>query len=303
VSRWVDCVSDFTDVLIWVRYDGRMMFVVDNENARATVFEHIQTIESYPDFGEPTPQMMADHGHAADQMMAVSHQTNRGIRELAEALDIPRNKFEAFFARKSVLNVGCGEGILDRQLARNRKTAVTALDHDPAMLAKVPIMPNLRTIEGSGYDLQSAIGSEEFDIVMVAFSSLLWARNVREIRRSIDSALLACKLGGTAVFIPLVQHPRSHEAYRAALAEGRIPGYAHRQVAPESVERVANIMRMEGWMRSARLRAFEAAEKSGSVACAYAASAFNKNRVPVNRMLGPEHPYEDYSVVATVLEK
>jgi len=280
------------------------MLVADNEVARATLFEHVQTLESDPNFGEPTLQMVADYGEMLDQRMRESHQTDRGSQQLSVALDMPRNRFEGLFARKSVLDVGCGEGVLDRQLATNKKTLITALDHNPKVLAKIPPRPNLRTVEGSGDDLQAAVGDEEFDVVFVAFSTLTWARTAVQARRGIESALAACKVGGMAIFIPLIQHPQSHEAYKAALAKGNVPGYADGQVDPAGIEFAINCVRMEDWMRSTKLRTFEAAENSGRIACSYVASALNRRRLSLNSRLGLNHPrYEDYSLVATVLEK
>jgi ubiquinone/menaquinone biosynthesis C-methylase UbiE len=281
------------------------MLLPDNEAARSALFDHVNLIESDPNFGEINPEMLEHYGEMIDEQMTVSHKTNRTSQDLTVALGTPINRFERLFAGKSVLDVGCGEGIFSAQLAsRNKKTQVTGLDYNPSVFAKVPTLPNLRTIEGSGYDLQGALGGEEFDVVFVAFSSQTWARNPEQARQSITSALDVTKVGGSAIFIPIMQHIKSHEVYKRALAEGRMPGYADGEVAPEGIEYARNVSRVEDYMRSTKLRTLETAEKSGQIACAYVAGDRNRKKIVINPRLGKDHPtYEDYSVIATVLEK
>lgn len=279
------------------------MQILDDPVVRSTLFEYIQRVEAYPDFAEPTAEMWADHDEMMDGMMGISHQTDRGKKELALKLDMSQNRFEALFAGKAVLDVGCGEGMLDGQLARNRGTSITALDHDPAMLAKVPDMPNIRKVAGSGYDIQSALGDEEFDVVLASSSTLLWARRPEQVEKAVDSALTACKVGGIALFIPVLQHLRSQMLYRAELDAGRVPGYSQYEVPTEGLEYAKRVAMAENWLRSVKLRKFEATEDSGRIACAYIASAKNKTNRRINNVLGPEHVHEDFSVVATVLEK
>ncbi len=42
---------------------------------------------------------------------------------------------------------------------------------------------------------------------------------------AIDSALGQCRIGGTALFMPVMQHLASLETYLSELAEGRLPGF------------------------------------------------------------------------------
>ena len=97
---------------------------------------------------------------------------------------------------ESVLDVGCGTGVITNELARRTRGRVVGLDIDPQMLAQARrLTSRVRYREGDAQELP--FPDESFDVVTCHFV-LMWmadpAEAVREMARVVrsDGAVLIC---------------------------------------------------------------------------------------------------------------
>ena len=118
---------------------------------------------------------------------------------------------------KTVLEVGCGTGVIARELARSGPACAIGLDLDPSMLAEArQHAASVTGVQGDAHALPFADGA--FDIVVCHYL-LLWladpARGVQEMARVTrpGGSILACaepdyggRIDHPADLVPLGQH-------------------------------------------------------------------------------------------------
>lgn len=277
--------------------------VLNPSATRELLVDHIEMIEGAPEFGEPTTQALTAFGENLDELKKITHKTSRGKREISIDLSMTVSELEELFIGKSVLDIGCGQGRFSSEIARLKKTKVTALDSDPEVLEQVRGSKNLTPVLGSGLDLQSTLGDEEFDVVVSAYSSLLWARNPEEKSRALQSAIRACRVGGKTIFIPIAQHLEHRKADRRSLGVGIVRGFPNS--TPEDLERLKDAQRVHDWNDVVVMRELLGLEEQGAVDCTFVSSRDNARGLPVTRMLnGPNDPTQEcYSVIADVVSR
>lgn len=270
------------------------------EATRELLLANLADIEASALLVEPTLDEIAAFGTTLDDQKAITHKTNRGKREVAEDLNINVSDLEAMFVGKSVLDIGCGEGVFSQEIARLKRTRVTAVDYDPVVLSRVPKLKNLRSVEGSGYDLQSAIGDEEFDIVVSAYSSLLWARSPHEKLLGLTGALQSTRVGGTTLFVPISQHIEHRKLDRAANAQGIVRGFPH--ASEQDVQRLTSAMKVADWSEALMMNALLRMEKEGAVNLSFVPSRNNAKRIPIHPLFnGINDPRQEaYSAIVTI---
>lgn len=253
----------------------------------------VDFVEQQPDNIEPAEQELDDF-IAFNQLVSM-HETGRNKNHLANLLNMNVSDLEQLFDGKSVLDVGCGEGKLTRDISLLKKTKVTALDHNPEVLDKVIRRKNVDLVEGSGFDLETAVGDEEFDVVVSSYSSFYWANNTEDIKRSLDSAINVCSLGGLVILVPVLDDPSYRSFARNFLAS----------TAPENedidVVRLARFSNIRDWLDVARVKTVFSAEENGVVDPLYIPGRSNGDIGKINMATGL--PPETYSAILEVTEK
>lgn len=253
----------------------------------------VDFVESQPDNIEPEDQELDDF-LAYNQLLGM-HETGRNKNHLANLLNMNVSDLERLFDGKSVLDVGCGEGKLTRDISLLKKTKVTALDHDPEVLDKVIRRKNVDIVEGSGFDLEAAVGDEEFDVVVSSYSSFYWANNAEDIKTSLDSAISVCSLGGLVVLVPVVDDPSYRSLARDFLSRTAPP------VEERDVARLARLSNIRDWLDVARIRTVFEKEEKGEIDPLYVPGRSNGDKGKVNLVTGV--PPETYSAIIEVVEK
>lgn len=263
--------------------------------------ERVETLEGGATFGEPAPEDYDSFARIIGQDKAYLHQTNRGKRLIALELDTTVGELEARFAGKTILDVGCGEGVLSRELAYLKKTKVTALDIDPEALSHVRESADLKPVLGSGYDIAGAVGGERFDVVIASYSSLFWAKNADDKRAAIVSALGSTAEGGETIFVPIISDIDARERNRRNL--GTSQALHGRMGDAISKEELSASIRVSDWLDVLAMRTLLGEEEQGSIECEFVSSRENTRNAPLIKGLPPgESPtLQRYSAIATVL--
>lgn len=277
--------------------------VLNAEATREMLIERNANLQGLPEFGEPTVEAYGAYSESLDFSMSIVHKTNRGKQAIAADLNMNVSELESLCAGKSVLDVGCGEGKFSQDLARLKRTDVTALDYDAEILSKVTERKNLETVLGSGFDIQEVLGDREFDVVISAFSSVHWARNADQKQRAISSALQACKIGGKTIFIPISADIDHREATRNALNRGIIRGYG--PASPEQIKRGKDSIAVSDWLEFVGLNTLLSEEEAGKIDCTFVSSRDNARAIPIARAFrnDGDPTQERYSAIVEVLEK
>jgi ubiquinone/menaquinone biosynthesis C-methylase UbiE len=273
------------------------------EETRGVVINHIEKLESLPTFQEPTPEMYDafKRGLAFDK--GRMHTTGRGKRQISVDLNMVMTEFEAVFKGKSVLDVGCGEGVFSSEIARLKKTKVTALDNDPELLARVKESKDLRTVEGSGYNLQEAVGDEKYDVVMVSYSSLFWAANEQQKKAAITSPLGVCAAGGTVLFVPLISDPEQGDFNRKHIEAAKAKGSTEMHLTPSvttSIEESASTVYVQDWLDVAAVDTLLDKEAAGEIDLTFVSSRDNARNLRLHPAQEPT--LKRYSAIATLIE-
>ncbi|HXE09899.1 MAG TPA: class I SAM-dependent methyltransferase [Verrucomicrobiae bacterium] len=267
------------------------------------IIDQVERLESLPTFGEPTAEDYALYQQMQLRDKAYAHQLNRGKRQIALELNMNMSEFEAQFIGKTILDVGCGVGMLSNELSRLKKTQVTALDSDPEVLNHVKEGKNIRAVQGSGYDLPAAVGDERFDVVIVSYSSLFWAGDGKEKRAAITSPLAATAVGGQSIFIPVIADIGARDRNRRIL---EIYGDAEdRQGGDVKAEVIEAAVRVGDWLDVLAVTTLLDQEEAGAIESTFVSSRENARQIPLIRNLPPGEAspvLERYSALATVLE-
>lgn len=134
---------------------------------------------------------------------AITHLTGRSIRDLTEFVMGTVSQFEAEFAGRELLDIGCGIGRVGEALARRAKAKVTFLDTDEVALGAIGPKSGVK-VRGDGRDLP--FEDQTFDCTLATISTLPWSATPAESVRSLNEALRVVAVGGTSVLIPLFTH-------------------------------------------------------------------------------------------------
>lgn len=268
------------------------------EASREVVLDHAARLRSLPTFGEPTNEdyeAFAFHqAHSQEQ----NHFLGRGKRQVSIDLGLVMKDFEALFIGKSILDIGCGTGVLSEELARLKKTRVTALDHNPETLDRVPNAKNITKVLGSGYDLAAVLGDEKYDVIVSSFSSYFWANNEEERRASVNSPLGSCATGGRILFVPIVAEPGHKEQTRKAIASAEVARQALEPDAQAMLDKAISTIKVHDWLDVVGIDALMELEQQGIIDCTILSSRDNVKQL----RMGPQGPVvERYSAIAHVL--
>jgi SAM-dependent methyltransferase len=266
---------------------------LSGEETRDLLIDYVEGLETIPGFGEPTEHMYELRREDLDFSRSIIHTVNRGKRLISMELNMTVKELEALFIGKSVLDVGCGSGVLSRDLARLKRTRVTALDKDPEMLAQIKENPDLKVVQGSGFDVKAAVGDEKFDIGIVSYSSNYWAETGEEKTASILSPLGSIAAGGKLIIIPVLADPAQKEAIRRELESLSRSG-----LKPEKRDKLAALVRVGDWLDVLAIDTLLEQEEHGAIACTFASSRENTR----DYTLSTGHRYQRYSAVADVLQ-
>lgn len=267
------------------------------------IIDHVERLEGLPTFGEPTPEDYALYEEMQLRDKAYVHKVNRGKRQLALELNMNMSEFEAQFIGKTILDVGCGVGTLSNELSRLKKTQITALDSDAEVLSHVKEGKNVRAVQGSGYDLEAALGDEKFDVVVISYSSSFWARDGDEKLASILSPLVSTAIGGKSIFIPVVADMGARERNRRVLK-------THSQAQDRrgdtvDTEVIEASLRVADWLDVLAINTLLNQEEEGEIDCMFVSSRENARSIPLINNLPPGEVspvLQRYSAMATVLE-
>lgn len=276
--------------------------ILSPAETRNFIINHVEYVESRTDFGPPTSEEIDTFSEIMDQNLAIAeYKTNRGIREISADLDLNVSQAEAMFMGKSVLDIGCGAGVLSSQISRLKRTRVTALDIDPEKIAKISSRKNLTPVIGSAYNLPEALGDGKFQIVVSAFSGHHWVKSPDKKVTAIMSALDACEPGGKVLLIPLLSNVAHATENRKALDRGRDRNGV--KLSEEKLEQVKRFMRVYDWIDVLSVDTLLEQEEAGRIDCTFVSSRDNKLRIPVlNALRGEDDPAQDrYSAIIEVL--
>jgi len=131
------------------------------------------------------------------------HRQDRGMHELGKLVCGKIDDIEAEFYRRQTLDIGCGLGILDAELARKARSRMFMVDNDAEVLSTIPRRVG-KTILASGQELP--IRSDSFDRTVVSFSSLTWAKTPRETASALNEALRVTAVGGCLIAVPIMSN-------------------------------------------------------------------------------------------------
>lgn len=274
---------------------------------RNFLIDHAERLEALPTFREPTPEMYETLKRLAVSQRERVYTTGRGKQQIASELNMTIDEFEPLFIGKSVLDVGCGEGVLSRELARLKKTQVTALDSDPEMLSKIKVGPNLKAVEGSGYDLAGALGDEKFDVIVSSYSSCFWATDEQQKRASILSPIGQCATGGQVLIVPIIADINQRELNRRSIAQAKSAGQTHlplSETAKAPVEDVEATQLAQDWLDVLAIDTLLELEDAKDIECEFLSSKHNARGLPLNwDAQGRAISFlERYSAIATLID-
>lgn len=283
-----------------------MPATLSTEETRDVLLDHLNRIQSLPTFEEPTPEMYSAYAQVLGLARSQYYETNRGKRLISIDLNMTVSEFEALFVGKSVLDIGCGEGILSRELANLKRTQVTALDNDPEMLDHIKESRNLRAVLGSGFNIAEVVGDEKFDVVISSYSTYSWATNAEEKYASIMSPLGSCSVEGKAIFVPILADPEAKERNRRLVASAVAPAVGETAMygSLESVEAVRMGVCVSDWLEALALDTLLDEEKRGAIACSFVSSRDNAKNIPLIRgeTFGIVPRLQHYSAIIDVME-
>lgn len=135
-----------------------------------------------------------------------SHFRRRTVSDVAQDyLNTSTNRFINEFRHQTVIDEGCGEGLVGRELARKAKAKVTFLDRDPDVLELISDTFGTKVL-ADAEDLE--FENESFNKSLSIFSAIFWAESPLAAVRSINEQLRVTAVGGSALIIPLFQDLR-----------------------------------------------------------------------------------------------
>lgn len=130
----------------------------------------------------------------------ISHHTSRDISSIARTISKTTRQVEAEFDRETVLDIGCGEGRLGRELRRKAKTNVTFLDTDENVISKIPGRSGCNKVVGDG--LEIPFEDDEYARTLSVFSSMHWAETPVDRVQAFNEALRVTQPDGSLFIIP-----------------------------------------------------------------------------------------------------
>ncbi len=268
----------------------------DDGVARKVFAEHLSFLEEQVGSTAFTPALAEGLTYQLGEQQARTHQTNRTVGDIAAELSVSNNTVLKLLGGMSILDVGCGEGVFAKQLSRDKRTHVVGIDTNPSILPK-PSSDREEYRTGSGYNIRAAVHGTTFDAATIVYSSLTWARNPEQVRAAITSPLEVIRPGGTALFIPFLQHPKNTQSYFEAIKRGIIPGMPGKPTEAE-LEIITDDITAAGMMQLEALRTLHELEETGEVTVSHRPSRTNTTRKPLHPTLDAiHHPYELYSVI------
>jgi SAM-dependent methyltransferase len=162
---------------------------------------------------------------------------------------------------QSVLDVGCGPGVLALALAR-RAREVTGIDLVPAMIARAQALQaeqsvaNVRWFQHDVERLPFADGAFDVVVTRFTFHHLLAPRTV------LDEMVRVCRPGGTVAVIDVATSPEANAGYnemeklrdpshvRALTFDELIAVVDHPQLGPRTIDRYGLEMELEAQLRA-----------------------------------------------------
>lgn len=258
------------------------------------LYDFVAEIEAAPTFGPPTEAEIQAFAVNLDETKELHHKTDRTTMEVSVDLDMRVKDLEDMVKGKSVLDVGCGEGKFANDIARVKRTSVVALDVDPEMVDRVRQGPRLRAVQGDGHDLRAAVGDEQFDVVVMSYSSYSWADTPDKKIRAIESGLEVCAVGGLVIVLPIIQNVTLRR-YAAELVASGDPRFD-----PTEIEKNRGVLKTINWGEARAFRMLEAGEAAGRLGLAFVSSGRNKYMTSyVSVPMGTDTKEETYSTIIT----
>lgn len=142
--------------------------------------------------------------------MAQTHVNHRGTHELGIHLSTTVSKIEQEFAKKNVLDAGCGVGKLGGELERKGKARFTYLDSDAEALTKIHTRTGIKVI-GNALNLPFEDG--RFDRTVGIYAGLIWTPDPVDCLATFLEQLRATKEGGSAFTVPLFNKLIERQGY------------------------------------------------------------------------------------------
>lgn len=150
-----------------------------------------------------TPEALKARQDQLDWSKDQSFTITRGVQQLSRLVSGNVKQTEAEFARKRLLDIGCGAGRLGVELARSAKTKTTFFDKE------IGVLPHVRRRDGQilvGDASALPIKDEAYPRVVSAFSALSWGVTPVEMALSLCEGLRVTEVHGTFFAIPLIQN-------------------------------------------------------------------------------------------------
>ncbi|HVX48230.1 MAG TPA: class I SAM-dependent methyltransferase [Candidatus Saccharimonadales bacterium] len=169
---------------------------------------HVRWAEGYISLGEEgefriTDEALEKRRLQLDEARNLSYATARDAHYLSVMVGGTVSQIEDEMCRRTVLDIGCGQGRFGEAMARKAKAEMTFVDIDEEALAKISKKAGSIVVANAA-DLP--FEDESFDRTISAFSAMLWSETPHDTLRSLNEAVRVTETGGSVFFLPVFSY-------------------------------------------------------------------------------------------------
>lgn len=180
----------------------------DSKASYKFVSRHMRWARSYIDLDEEeefriTDEALEKRRLQLDAGRDLSFVRTRDAHQLSVMIGGTVSRLEEEMRRRTVLDIGCGQGRFGEDMARKAKAEMTFVDIDEEALAKISKKAG-DIVVANAADLP--FEDESFERTISAFSAMLWSDTPHDTVRSLNEAVRVTETGGSVFFLPVFSY-------------------------------------------------------------------------------------------------
>lgn len=189
-------------------FEGRTVSDGDSKSSYEFVAEHIDWAEGYIDLGAEdefriTDEALEKRRLQLDAGRDLSFVRTRDSHQLSVMIGGTVSGIEDEMRRRTVLDIGCGQGRFGEAMARKAKAEMTFVDIDEEALAKISKKAG-NIVLANATDLPFEDGS--FERTISAFSAMLWSETPHDTVKALNEAVRVTETGGSVFLLPVFSY-------------------------------------------------------------------------------------------------
>ncbi len=178
-----------------------------------TIVEHETWVREYLGLGGEEPfKVTAKALEKRRQQFAASQEaayaTTRDAHQISMMLGGTVSQIEDEMRRRTVLDIGCGQGRFGEAMARKAKSEMTFVDIDEQMLARISRKAG-NIVLANAADLP--FDDETFDRTLSVYAAISWSETPQDAIRALNEAVRVTEVGGSTFIMPAFSHITSRK--------------------------------------------------------------------------------------------